>query len=77
MNTEALEFIDMPHRKNYSRTKTCQNCYLRHKYGNKYGCFIHDNKPTRNPRARAVKCCEFWHWLDALDNIMADTLRKS
>lgn len=78
--TKPSMFIDLPyqHDKNDRCGRTCRNCTSAFCEGKgKVGCYLHDEKPARNPRARALRCRLFEHWNYAFDNIMADTLRKS
>lgn len=64
--------------KRYRAGRTCNNCVLYHCRSDfKAGCWYHDNEPTRNPRARALRCRMFQHWNFAFNTLLSDALRKS
>ena len=70
--TNPRMFIDLPyqHDKHDRCGRTCRNCtHCFCQYG-KWICYLHDEKPARNPRARALKCKHFEHWRKALDNFL-------
>lgn len=71
--TQPSMFIDLPyqHDKNDRCGRTCRNCTSAFCEGKgKVGCYMHDEKPARNPRARALKCKHFEHWRKALEQFI-------
>lgn len=70
--TKPVMFIDVPyqHDKRDRCGRTCRNCTHVFFDGKKYSCCAHDDKPARNPRARALKCKCFEHWEKALERFL-------
>lgn len=66
-----LEHIHISLNKHDRCGRTCRNCthsFLEAK--GKVGCYMHDEQPARNTRARALKCKHFEHWRKALDKFI-------
>lgn len=70
--TQPSMFIDLPyqHDKHDRCGRTCRNCTRGFYSDKKWSCYLHDEKPARNPLARALKCKHFEHWRKALDNFL-------
>lgn len=70
--TKPVMFIDVPyqHDKRDRCGRTCRNCTHCFYQDGKWSCYMHDEKPARNPRARALKCKYFEHWRKALEQFL-------
>ena len=76
--TEPRMFIDLPylHDKHDRCGRTCRNCTHYFCQDDKWSCNLHDEKPARNPRARALKCKHFEHWRKAIKQMTYKINRK-
>lgn len=63
-NKLGIIHISLPHfhDKHERWGRTCKNCTCCFWEEGKWCCNEHDQKPARNPRARALKCQQFEHW---------------